>query len=83
MLIKKQKSGVLFLKPKIGYISFCNWFLKLFFNHLRQRNYIEMTKYQVKLVQTHVFNVLCLQKFSSNGQIWQPKIPHTTTFNWA
>jgi len=30
-----------------------------------------------------LFNDECLQKFSSNGQIWLPKKPYITRFNWA
>jgi len=30
-----------------------------------------------------LFNVECFQKFSSNGQMWPPRKPYITRFNWA
>jgi len=30
-----------------------------------------------------LFNIECLQKSSSNRQIWPPKKPYIIRFNWA
>src|SRR6218665_571565 len=50
----------------------------------RQQNYIKITKNlcQVKLI-IRLFNIECLRKFSSNGQIWPTKKSFIICFKCA
>jgi len=54
----------------------------LIFYHFRQGNYIKITKCKTKLIDIFVKSKY-LQKYSSNGQIGNPKKPYITRFKWA